>query len=174
MQSKRCVKKFCQTKKSPHHHSGQLECKFWWVRVRVVKSIYNALQKKNTNKTKSGQKWEQKLDMICSNSKWKTICTIPFTSTQDTNIRWFQFRIVHMILATNVYLSKIGLTSDKLCTFCIQHDETISHLFWKCQSVQLNLFGTHLNFGYSKKLDKRLCSRKKMFYSVFLQTLNQY
>jgi hypothetical protein len=26
-------------------------------------SIYNALQKKNTNKTKSGQKWEQKLDM---------------------------------------------------------------------------------------------------------------
>jgi hypothetical protein len=74
--------------------------------------------------------------MVCSNSKWETICTIPFTSTQDTKIRWFQFSLMHRMLATNVYLSEIKITSDKLCTFCKQHDETIGHLFCKCQSVR--------------------------------------
>jgi hypothetical protein len=122
-------------------------------------SIYNALQKKNTNKTKSGQKWEQKLDMICSNSKWKTICTIPFTSTQDTNIRLFQFRIVHRILATNVYLSKIGIKAIHSVLFA--NNMTKPSAIYSGNANQSDLFGTNLNFGYSKKLDyfhARKCS----------------
>ena len=55
--------------------------------------------------------------------------------TKDSTVQWFQTRINHKSLATNTFLCKIKLTNNSKCTFCSLVDETIEHLYWKCEYV---------------------------------------
>ena len=49
--------------------------------------------------------------------------------------RWFQYRLVHRILATNSFLHKIGRAESPLCSFCNREVETLVHLFYRCPNV---------------------------------------
>ena len=53
----------------------------------------------------------------------------PFKSTKSTKLQWFQFRINHRILGTNVLLLKMGVRQNDLCAFCLHEPETICHVF---------------------------------------------
>ena len=81
----------------------------------------------------SALRWNRTFDF--DKQQWKLIYNLPFTTTTDTRLRWFQVRINHRILGTNWLLNKIDNT-DKLCYFCKTHTETIEHLFWECQTVK--------------------------------------
>lgn len=48
---------------------------------------------------------------------------------------WFQYWIVHGILATNTYLQKIGIVDSDICTNSRCNAETFFHLFWECEYV---------------------------------------
>lgn len=80
-------------------------------------------------------KWEKELDMNVNNIWWKRQNLLFFKITNDVQLRWFQYRIVHRIIATNTYLCKIGIVESELCTFCRCNAETICHLFWECEYV---------------------------------------
>ena len=67
--------------------------------------------------------------------EWKQVHLNMLKSTADVRQRWFQYRIIHRILATNSYLFKIGIVASPLCTFCKQVPETIVHLFCDCTST---------------------------------------
>ncbi len=69
-------------------------------------------------------------DVECSN-----LFLLPFKATLDTKLRWFQYRVVHNILPTNVWLKKIGIINSDLCTFCQSDKETVKHLFVECNKV---------------------------------------
>ena len=83
-------------------------------------------------------------------------------TTNDTKLRWLQFRIIHHILTTNRSVSKFKENQSHLCQFCNQHSETIQHLFWSCNRV--NVFWKELssilntrckhshNFNFNEKL----------------------
>ena len=86
-------------------------------------------------KPKSELKWEKELDMNVNNIWWKRQNLLFFKITNDVQLRWFQYRIVHRIIATNTYLCKIGIVESELCTFCRCNAETICHLFWECEYV---------------------------------------
>ena len=60
-----------------------------------------------------------------------------FRITNDVQLRWFHYRIIHRILATNTLLYKIGIEDSDLCTFCKCNAETLSHLFWECYYVPI-------------------------------------
>ena len=47
--------------------------------------------------------------------------------------------INHNILVTNHILVKMKLTDDSYCYYCHLQDETITHLFWTCDKIQLFL-----------------------------------
>ncbi len=66
----------------------------------------------------------------------KLIYLKPFRTTPDTKLRWFQFRILHNIIAANSFLAKIRVSSSDKCGFCNNETETIPHLFWHCSHVQ--------------------------------------
>ena len=70
------------------------------------------------------------------NFNWKMILPLPFHIEHDTNLKWFQFRIIHRILGTNYLLNKMRLKQNDNCTFCNIDKETIKHLFWECEHVQ--------------------------------------
>ena len=59
-----------------------------------------------------------------------------FKTTKDVTLRWFQYRIVHRILATNSFLTKIKILNNPLCTFCKQVEETLPHIFCECEYVE--------------------------------------
>ena len=70
--------------------------------------------------------WNDKLNIEIN---WKTT----FAKVQrirEVKIKWFQIRIVHRIIATNVVLSCIGVQNDERCSFCRKERENIQHLFW--------------------------------------------
>ncbi|WP_419627691.1 hypothetical protein, partial [Thiolapillus sp.] len=68
---------------------------------------------------------------------WKKIFTKTRKTTLDTQLRWFQLRILHRILPTNKYLCMCRIVESACCSFCKQEEETISHLFWHCDIVQV-------------------------------------
>ena len=80
------------------------------------------------------EKWGMELN-LSPNFCWKRIITLPFTSIKDTNLRWFQFRIIHRILGTNSLLYKMGIKRENTCSFCEREKETIKHLLWECEYV---------------------------------------
>ena len=67
---------------------------------------------------------------------WNKIFMKNFSSTRDTQLRWFQSRLLHRLLPTKRYLHKCKIEDSPLCVFCHQEEETINHLFWQCDIVQ--------------------------------------
>ena len=61
--------------------------------------------------------------------------TIPFHSVKDASLVWFQYRILHRILATNKFLHMIHYIDSDICSFCNTYPETLQHLFFKCDNV---------------------------------------
>lgn len=79
---------------------------------------------------KSQVKWSEIFPYIDLN--WSVIYNIPLKSCSNTKLHWFQYRILHRILATNDFLHKIKIKTDSSCTFCKNYPETLEHLFWNC------------------------------------------
>ncbi len=67
---------------------------------------------------------------------WTYVFRLPFKTTLDTQLRFFQYRINHRILGTNSLLHKIGIRNTNSCTFCQRESETIEHLLWNCPITQ--------------------------------------
>ena len=74
--------------------------------------------------------------LLPENCRWDEIYILPYKISKDTNLRWFQTRLIHRILSTNKFLCKIGIRSDDRCSFCSTDPETLKHLFWECNVVQ--------------------------------------
>ena len=82
-------------------------------------------------------KWEKEFNLEVDSNWWKTKNSLIFKVTNDIQIRWFQYRIMRRILATNTFLCMIGITDSELCTFCNEYPETLNHLFWECEYIQV-------------------------------------
>ena len=70
-------------------------------------------------------------------------------TTKDTQLHWFQYRILHHILSTNRSVSKFNKDQSDLCSFCSDHSETIYHLLWSC----------HISNAFWKTLERILVSK---------------
>ena len=93
---------------------------------------------------------------------WKKIFTKTRKTTLDTQLRWFQLRILHRILPTNKYLCMCRIVESACCSFRKQEEETISHLFWHCNIVQV--FWAKLKTTLNESCEKN-------FERIFIETL---
>jgi exonuclease III len=99
---------------------------------------YQLLCESNKVKPTAQHRWEVDLDFVNSNHiDWSKIYSMPYKCTIETRSHYFQFRFIHMILPTNVFLYKIGKVDDDLCSFCKIEKETLNHLMWSCNCVSL-------------------------------------
>lgn len=69
--------------------------------------------------------------------KWNTIYSNVFASTIDTKLRNFQYKYLFRIIPTNKRLFTQNIANSNLCDFCNMDIETIQHLFWECNIVQI-------------------------------------
>ena len=65
---------------------------------------------------------------------WSSVYLLPASTTLDTKIRMFQYKILNNILYLNQKLYHMNLVASPLCSLCKREFETIFHLFLKCES----------------------------------------
>ena len=105
-------------------------------------------------------KWQVQIGI--EQEEWLSNFVLLKSTTKDTKLRWFQFRILHNILTTNRSVSKYKDTQSHLCTFCNDHSETIQHLFWDCKKTSsfwndlLNLVNSRCKHVHNFNLNKNL------------------
>jgi hypothetical protein len=71
---------------------------------------------------------------------WRYIYSSIFRATKNTKHQNFQFKLTHIINATNCFLFKCCLKETLLCTFCAVPKESLLHLFWECTYTKINWF----------------------------------
>ena len=72
------------------------------------------------------------INNIFGSLDWLTIHSSFKRSTFDTNLKWFQYRILCRILTTNDYLYERKVNDSDRCSICKTERETIRHLLWDC------------------------------------------
>ena len=105
-------------------------------RYRKGCQLFYKILSSNRSIPTSQTKWQNEL-LLQNHLPWQKIYNLPYRITKDTNCRWFQYRLTHRILSTNTFLTKIGIKEDNLCTFCKSQNETLVHLFWSCDHIQI-------------------------------------
>ena len=80
----------------------------------------------------SQDKWNKSLSVSLSKTHWFNIYQACFHIVTDNYTKWFQYRVLYQILGTRHYLCKVGLSNQRLCRLCNNHNETITHLMVDC------------------------------------------
>lgn len=100
-------------------------------KAKGCKDIYNVLNKTD-ERPACCNKWEQKLH---AEINWHT-CFYNMKKISEVNMKWFQMRIVHRIIGTNVILKCMGITNNENCNYCNNIKDNIEHIFWDCPTSQ--------------------------------------
>lgn len=98
--------------------------------------------------TKCYEKWHRLLGVADLN--WSLINQNIFKTTKDPRLQYFQYKFIHFLMPTNVFLVKIGQKESALCSFCKEHPENMLHLFWDCEKV--GRFWNELSSWLNEKL----------------------
>ncbi len=72
---------------------------------------------------------------LIKNNIWKRILNLPFSTTRDTNIQSFQFRIINKIIPCNKSLHTIKIKNNAVSNFC-DEDEEMLHFFINCKKLK--------------------------------------
>ena len=88
--------------------------------------LYYDLLLNNTSMPNCCNKWEVKLN---TNINWN-MCFSKVKKIPDVTLKWFQVRILHRIIATNVILQEMGISADNKCCFCVREKDSIQHIFF--------------------------------------------
>lgn len=93
--------------------------------------IYQKLVTKKFEQPTAQHRWQK----ILNNSEinWSEAYLLVYSTTIDTKLRWFQYRLLMNCLYLNKDLYKFKLKDSELCSLCNKHVETIEHLFINCE-----------------------------------------
>ena len=84
---------------------------------------------------KSQLKWNTVVSQESCTVDWKAAYALASRGTKSTTLINFQYRFLHRILPTNLFLTNIGIKQDPQCSFWSNSPENLSHLFWYCPKV---------------------------------------
>ena len=113
--------------------------KTYWTLMEFYKTIRRPIE----------SKWSDSLGDNVSYEIIQKYNSANLTSTIDSKMRSFQFKILQRILTTNKFLKICKIKEDNSCSFCQAEIETLEHLFWECSLVK----------SFWDKLSNRLSSR---------------
>ena len=83
-----------------------------------------------------------------ANLMWNDIYNLPWIVTIDSQLRYFQYKILHNVLYLNKNLFLFHKSTTKLCSFCNLEDETAVHLFANC-NINTSLWNNIKEFFHS-------------------------
>ena len=98
--------------------------------MKGAKGFYNILIHRE-EKSNCCSKWEERLG---EEINWES-CFLKISKIPDIKLKWFQTRVTHRIIATNIVLKEMGITQTTFCDFCKRERDSIQHCFWRCAIV---------------------------------------
>ena len=101
------------------------------IKKATSKIMYTNLVKKKACKPTAQKNIEKKL-LASSDIEWKLVYRRIYTSTIDTRLRAFQYKIINNCLYLNQKLFKFGLVESPLCSFCKKYPESMLHMYVEC------------------------------------------
>ena len=60
---------------------------------------------------------------------------LPFQIKHDIKITMFQYKIIHNILATKMFLFRANFSDNDICPQCLAEAHSLDHMFLRCSSV---------------------------------------
>jgi hypothetical protein len=97
--------------------------KLYWKLIEIIQVYPSARHKFSTLFQNSGD------------LNWEVIYQIPHVVTLDTKTRVFQYKLLNRIIYTNKSLYNMKMIDSPLCTFCKITDESLEHLFCRCDFI---------------------------------------
>ena len=97
--------------------------------------MYDVFLNSTTIKQNYIDKWCLDINIEKDDISYIFINKLPFIVTKDPKLCWFQYRLLHRILPTNVLLFKMKIKDTTSCAFCNTEEETLLHLFFHCNIV---------------------------------------
>ena len=100
-----------------------------------VKDMINIFNTKNQVEY-NNSKWEFDLQIKIDQYMWKQTFKTCFKSVNDNYLIWHQYKILNRILGTKLYLTKVKISNDSMCSFCNNVPESLLHLYFQCPLVE--------------------------------------
>ena len=170
-----------------NNHSYSLLSKLLKSKEKNKYLYRHQMKNKIEHNISSQDKWETFLEK--ENIQWDKIYSNIYTSTIDIKLRNFQYKYLFRIVPTNKRLFKQNISSSNLCDFCNMNVETIQHLFWECNQVQIfwNSFknfvtNAHIpmqltfetvSFGFCENTNEDKLKNYILFYAKYYIFLNK-
>ena len=162
----------------------QLECLH--TKKKCTKNLYCSQLNGSSSWEDYGQiklKWGKALKNNISLEDWK--CQICFNSIDDNNIKWFQYRVINMLLGTRQYQFKTKILDNPTCGYCNSSEETIKLLFCECPPIMSfwndlrNYVQQKLNLGLNLKPVNIILGQFKTdsnytFYNILYLIIKKY
>lgn len=76
--------------------------------------------------------WDATIE-VSGQDEWQEIYLWPFSSTRETKLQSFQYRVHHRTITCNRLLFRYKIKDSDLCSLCDQQD-TLEHFFFQCPS----------------------------------------
>ena len=68
-------------------------------------------------------------------ASWPEIFKLAHDTVTESKLNIFQYNLLLRILPTNRLPRLMKIRQSDLCSFCDKETESISHLFWECESA---------------------------------------
>ena len=127
--------------------------------TKGARVFYRTFNNNNSNDHSMKIKWNCEMNVDIDKETWCNIFNICHKAVNSTNLVWFQMKILYRILGTKSHLHKLGIKDNPSCSYC-GCDETILHMFVKCESVK----------SIWKQLSK--CIKDKINFSIIFNAWN--
>ena len=86
--------------------------------------------------TQRKDKWLKEVNVVYSLQHWDGARRLYSNTLLDNKIKWLQYQIVRNSLKTNHIVSRLKSNVASSCSYCLEADELLSHLFWSCTVVR--------------------------------------
>lgn len=78
--------------------------------------------------------WDATME-VDGDGEWREIYLRPFSTTRETKLQSFQYRLNHRIITCNRLLYKYKIKDSDLCSLCDLQD-TLEHFFFQCPATR--------------------------------------
>ena len=99
-----------------------------------IEFFYNVFT--TNSSTPAGQhRWVKNL--LDNNLPWEKFYLLNRWANPDSATRAFQYKLLHRILPTNIFLKSIRVINDDKCSMCKNEKETLEHIFIHCPFTKI-------------------------------------
>ena len=106
------------------------------------------------------------------NIDWTKTWKLIYETTKEVKLRIFQFKVMHRILATNLFLMNNKIKDNANCQHC-NLEETVEHLFWECNYAR-HFWNIFQNFYQHRTNQTIVLTCPNIIFGVFPQNRKKY